>query len=486
MAEPGGRQIDGVLGEIVAAKRIEVAARLGPATLAELTARAAPTTRGLAAALAKRGARFVMEFKRASPSEGAIRGRADPAAVARGYAGAADAISVLTDAAYFGGSFEDLAAVREVFDGPILCKDFVVDPRQVAEARLHGADAVLVMLSVLDDAEARACLAAAASLGMDALVEAHDEAEVRRAVALGARIVGINNRDLRTLKVDLATTERLAHLVPFDRILISESGIGTRADVARLARHADAFLVGSSLMRSVDPALAARALAFGRVKVCGLTQGADLAAAAAAGASFAGMIMVPGTPRAIAPEVARALASRSGIPVVGVFRDTPLEDVAAFANDANCAAVQLHGSEDTSYINALRARLPATCEIWATLPVGPTIGPARAGASRTLFDRAVAGQSGGTGQAFDWSRLSARSDLAYGVLAGGLKPSNAAAATQVGAWALDVCSGVERAPGMKDPAKLAAFFDALRAPVRGERPFLQSGDLPIPVGQEGA
>ena len=478
MANPGG-----ILGEIVAAKRREVSARLGGATLAELAARAVPTARSLAAALREPGARFVMEFKRASPSGGTIRDRADPGAIARGYAGAADAISVLTDGPYFGGSFDDLAAVRAAFNGPVLCKDFVVDPRQVAEARLHGADAVLVMLSVLDDTEARACLDAAAALGMDALVEAHDEDEVRRAVALGAPVVGINNRDLRTLAVDLATTEHLAHLVPADRILVSESGVASRADVERLGRHADAFLVGSSLMRSADPGSAARALVFGRVKVCGLTNVADVAVARGAGASFAGVIMAPGTPRAVSPEAARQLAATAGMPVVGVFRNAALREVAAFANGANCNAVQLHGQEDAIYIRSLRREVPSTCEIWTTVPVGETVGGAREGASRTLFDTALAGRSGGTGRAFDWTRLAGRPDLAGGVLAGGLNSSNAAAAAQVGAWALDVCSGVEAAPGIKDPAKLAAFFDALRLPVRGEALLARDGGL---AGREAA
>ncbi|MFN3388689.1 MAG: indole-3-glycerol phosphate synthase TrpC, partial [Allosphingosinicella sp.] len=258
MRDPGG-----VLGEIVARKVKDVAARLDGVSLDDLRARAEPTRRSLRAALACPGARFIMEVKRVSPSQGTLRGEVDPAAIARAYRGAADAVSVLTDTPYFGGSLDDLAAVRAAFAGPILAKDFVVDARQVPEARLHGADAVLVMLSVLDNAEAAEVMAEARRFGMDALVEAHDEAEVRRAVALGAAIVGINNRNLRTLEVDLAVTERLAPLVPADRLVVAESGIADRAEVARLAPHADAFLVGSSLMRAEDPAVAARALAFG-------------------------------------------------------------------------------------------------------------------------------------------------------------------------------------------------------------------------------
>lgn len=461
MPDPAMREVGGVLGEIVARKRTDVRARLGKATLGELSARATRTTLSLSAALARPGARFILEVKRASPSQGPI---ADvvPGSVARGYCGAADAVSVLTDTPYFGGSLADLAAVRLAFDGPVLAKDFVVDPRQIAEARLHGADAVLVMLSVLDDVGARACLATAERLGMEALVEAHDADEVRRAVDLGARIIGINNRNLKTMHVDLATTEELARLVPADRILVSESGIETRADLERLGRRVDAFLVGSSLMRAPDPAAAARTLAFGRVKVCGLTNAADIVAAWRAGASFAGLIMVPGTPRAVSADAAVALAAGAAIPVVGVFRDAPLSEVAAFADRAKPFAIQLHGGEDASYINDLHSMIDEECEVWGAVSVGADAPRHRKGVTRALFDTGA----GGTGETFDWSRLRGHPDLPAGILAGGLNPANAAAAARVGAWALDIGSGVEAAPGVKDTVKLAAFFDALRHPDR--------------------
>ncbi|HEV2543533.1 MAG TPA: bifunctional indole-3-glycerol-phosphate synthase TrpC/phosphoribosylanthranilate isomerase TrpF [Methylobacterium sp.] len=463
--------IEGILGQIVARKRVDVAERLRGVPIETLRARAEPTTRSLKAALARPGARFIMEVKRASPSEGKLREGADPAAIARAYRGAADAISVLVDEPYFGGSFADLAAVREEFAGPILAKDFVVDPRQVPEARIHGADAILVMLSVLDDKEASEMMAEARRLNMDVLVEAHTEEEVRRALGLQGEIVGINNRDLKTLKVDLATTERLAPLVPNDRLLVAESGIQSRADVERLGKHADAFLIGSSLMRADDPAQAARELAFGRVKVCGITDAHDVALAAEFGASYAGLIMVPNTPRAVNCSQADEIAKRAkGIALVGVFRNEKVEQVAQLAHRLGFSVVQLHGQEDAAYIKALRAMLPRECEIWAASAVNGDIPEARAGADRTLFDSAVGGRSGGTGTAFDWSQVKGRSDLQDGILAGGLKPANARAAAEVGAFALDVSSGVEMAPGRKDAGKLHAFFEALRLPVRGERP----------------
>ena len=221
---------EGVLGEIEAAKLEQLARRYNGVSIDALRARAMRTDRSLRAAMAGEGARFILEIKRASPSAGTIREGADPAALARGYAGVADALSVLCDRAFFGGSLDDLAAARREFDGPILAKDFFIDLRQVAEARIAGADAILVMLSLLDDEAARAMIAEARRFGMDALVEVHSEAEMRRALALGAPLIGINNRDLRDLSVDLSTTERLARLAP-DRVLVSESGINFRGDV---------------------------------------------------------------------------------------------------------------------------------------------------------------------------------------------------------------------------------------------------------------
>ena len=466
MTEPGG-----VLGAIVAAKRQEVAARLGGVGLAELRARAEPSRLSLAAALRRPGARIIMEVKKASPSEGTIRRGADPAVLARAYAGPASAISVLTDGPFFGGSLDDLRAVRGAFAGPVLAKDFVVDPRQVAEARLHGADAVLVMLSVLDDSEAAAAMAEARRLGMETLVEAHDSAEVRRAAALGAEIIGINNRDLRTLEVDLATTERLAPLVPRDRLLVSESGITDRSDVERLASHADAFLVGTSLMRAECPARAARALAFGRVKVCGVRDPHDSNMVSLFGASHAGLVMVPNTPRAVTLAEAEPIAEAargSGSSAVGVFRNEKLMQVARAARTLALDAVQLHGEEDGDYIRGLRTLLPEETEIWAAGAVGREVPEPRPGADRTLFDTKIGGRSGGTGIPFDWSRVRGRSELGSGLLAGGLNAANAAAAARVGAWALDVGSGVEMAPGRKDAGRLHAFFEALRPAARAE------------------
>jgi len=456
VAEPAG-----VLGQIAAAKRTELAARYDGVSLDALRARARPARRSLAEALAQGGARFILEIKRASPSEGAIRQNADPAALARGYAGVADALSVLCDRAYFGGSLDDLAATRGEFDGPILAKDFFIDARQVAEARIAGADAVLVMLSLLDDEQAREMIGEARRFGMDALVEVHDEPEIRRALALGAPLIGINNRDLRDLSIDLATTERLARLAP-DRILVSESGIGSRADVERLAPLVDGFLVGSSLMRSAEPAQAARELVFGRTKLCGLNSGADLSAARPA--AFAGFVFVPGSPRHVTAQEAGPLAGvarKAGMRPAGVFRDAPLRIVSDIATLLNLHAVQLHGHEDVEYVRALRRELPPTCEIWTALSVGREPLASRGG-DRLVFDNG----DGGSGQSFNWALVERHPELSKALIAGGIGLHNVRAAQRMGAYAIDVGSAVDRQPGSKSPEKIAALFDTLRPRAR--------------------
>ena len=460
----------GILEAIVERKRRDVSARLAGSSVELLRAGAEPSRRSLRAALARPGARFIMEVKRASPSQGLLSDEADPTAIAAAYAGVADAVSVLTDNPFFHGSLDDLAKVRSVFDGPILAKDFVVDPRQVPEARRHGADAVLAMLSVLTPAEAEQVIAEARRLDMEVIVEVHDEAQVEQALALDAPIIGINNRDLRTLEVDLAVTERLAPLIPADRLVVAESGIAGRGDVGRLAAHADAFLVGTSLMRSPDPGRAARSLAFGRVKVCGLTSAAD-ARLAAGRATHGGMIFVAESPRRISRSEALPVAEAAraaGLATVGVFRNARLMQVAETARALDLDVVQLHGEEDPDYIAALRNLVGGDTEIWAVSAVGARQPYRRTGADRTIYDSERDGRCGGTGRAFDWARLGDSDALGADVVAGGLFPGNAAAAGRLGAYALDVNSGVESAPGRKDEAKIQAFFEALRAPKRGE------------------
>lgn len=242
-----------ILERILDAKRSEVAA-LDPSRIAGQL-EAAPPPRGFATALRAGSPPVVIaEFKRSSPSRGAIRPGAEPADIAARYqAGGAAALSVLTDPGFFAGSLHDLAAARDATGLPVLRKDFIIDPLQIMEARVAGADAVLLIVAALDDDALASLLGSAAELDMDALVEVHDAAEARRALAAGASLVGINNRDLRTFDTDPGVTKRLAPLLDGCTI-VSESGIDDPLVIADLtAAGAHAFLIGEALMTAADP-----------------------------------------------------------------------------------------------------------------------------------------------------------------------------------------------------------------------------------------
>ncbi len=454
------------LEAIVAHKRELVRRRKAETPVADLAARATPSRRSFRTALAAPGPRFVFECKRASPSAGVIRPKYDPAALARALAPFADALSVLTEERFFAGSLADLASVRAAVDLPLLRKDVIVDPYEVLEARVHGADAVLLMLSVLDDAAYEACRALARRYGMDVLTEVHDEHELERARRLGADLVGINNRDLRTLRVDLATVAKLAPRVPRGALLVAESGYSRRAEILAVAPRADAFLVGGGVMKDRDPARAASILVHGAVKICGLTREEDARFVHARGASHGGLNFVPSSPRRLTAESAQALVRSAPLSWVAVVADLPETEVLALARRLPLAAVQLHGHEDAGYQARLRARLPETVALWRAVDAAedPKAADLDPGAlDLVLLDRSGPRGLGGSGRPFD------RLDVArwYGRfprcgLAGGLGPENARAAALLNPALFDVCSRVESRPGIKDPERVDALFAALR------------------------
>ena len=377
-------------------------------------------------ALAASGLGAIAEVKRRSPSAGDLRPDAEPASLAHTFerAGAA-AVSILVDQR-FAGSWEDLRAARAATALPLLAKGFFSTREHLAEARSSGADAALLLLRDLDDLETAKLMAAAAELGLDVLVEAHDEKELGRAEALGAEVIGINARDLSTFDIDRKTQLELVVRAPRDRVVVAESGVHHRAQAAAAElAGADAILVGSALMRAPDPAAKlADLLRRPLVKICGLTREEDVAAAAGAGADLAGFVLAESPRRAEAPlQVPETMLS------VGVFVGEP--------EDVGTELVQLYPDE-----NGHRARdgvlLRRDIEVAKVLDL-PWLEK-----DEGHLDRAAEVEG----------RV---------LLAGGLGPENVRAAIErVRPWAVDASRSTEASPGIKDHDRVRAFVEAAR------------------------
>jgi indole-3-glycerol phosphate synthase len=378
-------------------------------------------------ALAQDGLRAIAEVKRRSPSAGDLRPDADPAVLAAGFerAGAA-AVSILVDER-FGGTPADLAAARSSSQVPLLAKGFFSERAELEELRRLGADAVLLLLRDLDDGQTRELLTAAQELGLDALVEAHDAEELRRAVELDAAVIGINARDLSTFAIDRRAQLELVESAPRDRVIVAESAIVARAHGAEAElAGADAVLVGSTLMRAPDPAaklqeLIARPL----VKICGLTREEDVAAAAEAGADLAGFVLARETPRR-APAILPVPDTMLSVAVhVGEITDDGADLVQLYARENG------HRSRDGMLLRRGREVARVVDRNWQEADPGH-------------LDRASAAEG----------RI---------VLAGGLTPENVREAIErVRPWAVDASSRLETEPGVKDHERIRAYVKAAR------------------------
>ena len=449
-----------VLARIVNDKYTWVAERKTAQPLESFQSLLTPSDRSFYDALSQPNTAFILECKKASPSKGLIRDNFHLGDIASVYKNYASAISVLTDEKYFQGKLDFLPEVRHQVSQPVLCKDFIVDDYQIYLARHYGADAILLMLSVLSDEQYQAFANVAHQLGMGVLTEASTEEEVHRALALNARVIGINNRNLRDLTTDLNRTKQLAPLIPKGTTIISESGVYTHQQVLDLIPYASGFLIGSSLMSEDNLELATRRVLLGENKVCGLTSSGDAMKAYQAGAVYGGLIFVDGSPRCVTTEQAAEIMADAPLHYVGVFRDAAIDTLAHTAKTLGLTAVQLHGQEDQSYVDALRAVLPESMQIWKAYGVQTDLPQLlERNIDRHVFDSKQNGQSGGTGATFDWSLIDKPEKI---ILAGGLNPDNAKRAHQLGCIGLDFNSGVESAPGKKDAQKLANVFSALR------------------------
>lgn len=450
-----------ILSGIVKQRQQQISELLEHYPRAQLEAQLTPSTRSLREALLAPGSSFILECKKASPSKGLIRADFHPVSLAQTYSRYAAAISVLTEHSHFQGCFEYLTAVSQSVSQPVLCKDFITQAEHVLLARYFGADAILLMLSVLDDDSYRELAAVAERYQLDVLTEVSTAEEMQRAKALGAKIIGINNRNLRDLSIDPERSIELSKLAPKDAVLVAESGFNNHAQVRATAPFVDAFLVGSALSAQPNVDQACRELIYGPHKVCGLTRPEDAIAVRSVGAAFGGLIFVPRSKRCVNLAQARAIcAAEPALTFVGVFADQPLPDVIAVLQQLNLTHVQLHGHEDATYIQDLRQALRWPLHVTRALAVtAPLILP-QLKADSYLLDNGP----GGTGEAFSWSLVDELTDSERRScsLAGGLKLSNIQAARATGVAGLDINSGAELRPGIKDAGQLRLIFQQLR------------------------
>ncbi|SEL54103.1 indole-3-glycerol phosphate synthase [Colwellia chukchiensis] len=457
-----------ILAQIVANRRKEIAALKQSLPLSSFIDQLTPSKKDMYQALSRSAekphAGFILECKKASPSKGLIRADFDVAAIAKIYDKYAAGISVLTEHSYFQGDFNYLKTVSEQVNCPVLNKDFFFDVYQVYLARYYGADAILLMLSVLTDDEYQQLAEVAKSLNLAILTEVSTAQECQRAIALNAKLIGINNRNLRDLSTDIARTFDLAPTIPDDRIVISESGIYTNAQVRELAPAVDGFLVGSSVMAEHDIDLACRQLIYGRHKVCGLTTPEHAQFAIEAGAEFGGLIFAKKSPRYINTDQALAIVTKyPALKYVGVFVNHPEPEVIALAKSLQLAAVQLHGQEDAHYIAQLRAKLPPNCQIFKAMPVEHELALLNSNVDHIVLD----GKRAGSGECFNWQVLAeSEQNLSHCFLAGGLNSDNISQACQQlmnqDLFGLDINSGVESSPGIKCRDKLHQVFAKIR------------------------
>jgi len=431
-----------------------------------------PSTRSLINALQSSSTGFILECKQSSPSRGLLTDNYQPEMIARHYMQFASAVSVLTEPDFFSGSLEHLTKVRNTVSQPVLCKDFMIETLQLYAARAAGADVILLMLSVISDEFWLQCYEIANQLGLDIITEVNNQQEVERAISLPAKIIGINNRNLHTLKTNLSVTEALVKAIPTDRLIISESGISNNHQLKRLAPLVDGFLIGSSLMQSANIARGLRKLIFGEIKICGLTRREDADLVWQLGGSFGGIIFTSRSSRYMTIEQAKPLCKEQPMPMAGVFMDQDISEVIDAATTLDLNVVQLHGSESIDYIKQLKQSISQYCEIWKTISCSevvddyPSMKQALSikehyltnGADRILIDTPKdSGQHNLYYQDFiDDSRV---------MIAGGLKIDERLFDRKISdresLAGFDLCSAVEAEPGIKDQQKLKNLFDRL-------------------------
>ena len=473
-----------ILDTIVEATKIRVAQekQVESPESVKAAALALPSDTGFPfeAALRQQDFNFICEVKKASPSKGIIAEHFPYLDIAKEYemAGAA-AISVLTEPDFFKGDKKYLQEIANTVKIPVLRKDFIIDEYQIYQAKVWGASAILLICACLDVPTLTKFRELADSLGLSSLVEAHDEQEVQMAIDCGARIIGVNNRNLKDFTVDVQNSVRLRNLVQDDVIFVSESGLETPEDIQVLRdNNIGVALMGETFMRSPNK-VEKLAYLYGptyytpKVKMCGISKVETIPAVVEAKPDYMGLVFAPSKrqvtvdqAKILVEELHRGYAKKYGsdtehdkndtIKTVGVFVNETVDNLVTIANEANLDAVQLHGDEDEAFIQSLKER--TNVEVWKAIQIRTAADTEKwidSSADMLLFDAYHKDERGGTGEVFDWSSLDAF-ERPF-MLAGGIDSTNVARAIRtVRPYGIDISSGIET-NGVKDDEKITAF-----------------------------
>ena len=479
-----------ILDKIIEATKIRVAQEKEVETpeAVKAAALALPSDTGFPfeVALRQQDFNFICEVKKASPSKGIIAEHFPYLDIAKEYevAGAA-AISVLTEPDFFKGDKKYLQEIASTVKIPVLRKDFIIDEYQIYQAKVWGASAILLICACLDVPTLTKFRELADSLGLSSLVEAHDEKEVQMAIDCGARIIGVNNRNLKDFTVDVQNSVRLRNLVEDDVIFVSESGLETPEDIQVLRdNNIGVALMGETFMRSPDK-VEKLAYLYGptyytpKVKMCGISKVETIPAIVDAKPDYMGLVFAPSKrqvtvdqAKILVEELHRGYAKKYGsdtehdkngtIKTVGVFVNETVENLVTIANEANLDAVQLHGDEDEAFIQSLKER--TNVEVWKAIQIRTAADTEKwidSSADMLLFDAYHKDERGGTGEVFDWSSLDAF-ERPF-MLAGGIDSTNVARAIRtVRPYGIDISSGIET-NGVKDDEKITAFTKIVKS-----------------------
>ena len=479
-----------ILDKIIEATKIRVAQekQVESPEAVKAAALALPSDTGFPfeAALRQQDFNFICEVKKASPSKGIIAEHFPYLDIAKEYevAGAA-AISVLTEPDFFKGDKKYLQEIASTVKIPVLRKDFIIDEYQIYQAKVWGASAILLICACLDVSTLTKFRELADSLGLSSLVEAHDEKEVQMAIDCGARIIGVNNRNLKDFTVDVQNSVRLRNLVQDDVIFVSESGLETPEDIQVLRdNNIGVALMGETFMRSPNK-VEKLAYLYGptyytpKVKMCGISKVETIPAVVEAKPDYMGLVFAPSKrqvtvdqAKTLVEELHRGYAQKYGsdtehdkndtIKTVGVFVNETVDNLITIANEANLDAVQLHGDEDEAFIQSLKER--TNVEVWKAIQIRSAADVEEwidSSADMLLFDAYHKDERGGTGEVFDWSSLDAF-ERPF-MLAGGIDSTNVARAIRtVRPYGIDISSGIET-NGVKDDEKITAFTKIVKS-----------------------